>query len=96
MAFAYVRPDHPIIWFPSGLESPVLASQPRPDVDAVFHRGANVGFSYEMMFLFTEAHTATICAVALNAAGRGDNSLLGCQQVSVQQNYFPGEPTRQR
>jgi hypothetical protein len=67
--------------------SPVLADQPRPDIDAAFHRGANFGFDTSINLgtpvlasLSSETAYVTVCAVALNV-GPGDNTILGCRDV---------------
>jgi len=59
---------------------PVLANQPRPDVEAAFHRGANFGFDATVDLASNAAGTYTVCAVALNV-GPGDHTILGCRSI---------------
>ncbi len=61
------------------------ANKPRPDVDAVFGRGADFGFDET----FTVAPgPVTACTVALNV-GPGDNTIIGCRETTV----LPVPPT---
>jgi hypothetical protein len=77
--------DPPQLFNPPHWWGPVFADQPRPDVDAAFHRGANVGFDSTVNFGnivdTSEIAYVTVCVVALND-GRGDNTILGCLNVS--------------
>jgi len=63
----------------------VTASQYRPDVDAVFGRGANHGFS-----LTAPASDGShrLCLYAINVGPPGDNPLLGCRDVTVRAVAF--------
>ncbi len=60
---------------------PYWNDDPRPDVQAAFGRGAKSGFDVRVDIL--SPGRATICAVALNTIGPGENSVLGCGTVLV-------------
>ncbi|MEO3939253.1 CHAP domain-containing protein [Dermatophilaceae bacterium Soc4.6] len=57
-----------------------MAALPRPDVDAVFHRGAGYGYSSRVQ-LTTGTHQ--VCVTAVNLGAGPATSSLGCKNVTV-------------
>ena len=62
------------------------AAEYRPDVDAAYpetrrNLGDIGGHGYIAQFVVLPDTTATVCVVALNTDGPGDNTILGCQTV---------------
>lgn len=63
----------------------VSAAQPRPDVGAVFGRGADHGFSVTVP---ASVGPHRLCLYAINVGPPGDNPLLGCRDVTVRASPF--------
>jgi hypothetical protein len=65
---------------------PFPANESRADVDAVFHRGTNFGFTRDFWMGGGDAsdfdQRVTICVAAINV-GPGINSLLGCKDIDI-------------
>lgn len=57
----------------------VTAQSPRPDVDAVYGRGANHGFDQTVP---VAAGNHTVCVYGIDGNG-GTNALLGCRSVTI-------------
>ena len=63
-----------------GSSTAFTADGPRPDVDTIFHKGANHGFTISMPASLG-AHS--VCVWALNTDVSSGNTLLGCRTVIV-------------
>ena len=61
--------------------TPVTANASRPDVDNVYHRGPNHGFTARVTA--PSGSSGELCAYAINVPGPSDNPLLGCRTYSV-------------
>ena len=66
--------------YANGVGSAVRADQARPDVAAVFS-GAGESHGFDAIVPRVGDGPNTVCAYAINAAGSGGNTLLGCRIV---------------